>query len=640
MRNLIAILGVCLALAGLSACGAGKPEAARDAVAIEAAYGSSIDNVTLESSATAVELRYATIPAAGTYLRLSLPDGTAAGVEQWSGNAATVQLVQAVPGGAEIGIAPTPAYSGGPVNLRLALEPAGRSASIPPVGERNVITDLTVFDLGGGQVALDWTQINVGDYNFDGEVNISDLTPLGANLGETYDRAATDAHLQTIYWVDGTADGAITISDLTPIGANYKAQVVGYNVKQNGNKIPGATPVSPTVARADGETRPGLPPMYHISAPGSVNDIWTVAPVDRDGLEGADSDGNVGPVDLRTTVTIVGVDLFDLDLSGESGPFGPGKFGTRVIDPVDDIDRKPIGVGSTNGTNSQFGELPKGETLLLDVFYAPTVDPATGGPRGTASLKGASAVTEDDIIVSSVPFKLPEGITEPTEIETLIELIENPAGGYFIEITSTFTYPGDDPTTPDLVETSYTRTEKTRVEYAAGLVAQDTDDDGNFEDEPKLSDPERDGVSDQRTVHGEIEDEYEDDNQEDIEFSIEGVLAEFNEAEGYIVLNNAIPDDGTLTFEVPTVATVPFDETVNFERRIRTDAGRTEEDMDPSELQVGDEIEIYLRTYTAEDGTVIAEWWARTIRQDIDLRDGGGGGGGGGGDDDDDEDED
>ncbi len=182
--NLLCLLTVLGLSAMLCACSAGPaplPALAGRAVAYTALYGSSADGVTLRRTADGLELTLAGVPAGGAFLRVSLPQGTTLGAQQWSNDAQVLHLAAPVPGGAEVGAVPLPGYSGGAVTARLALVPSAHQASMPPTGSGNVIPDLSVSDAGAGQVTLAWTQINAGDYNFDGFVNVADLVPLAAH---------------------------------------------------------------------------------------------------------------------------------------------------------------------------------------------------------------------------------------------------------------------------------------------------------------------------------------------------------------------------------------------------------------------------------------------------------------------------
>ncbi|UNM09108.1 MAG: PKD domain-containing protein [Planctomycetales bacterium] len=73
---------------------------------------------------------------------------------------------------------------------------------------------------------LFWHYYNQGDYDQNGEVNISDLTPLGIHLKEVgpFGPATIPG------MIDGDANGEINLADITPIGANFGARVSSYNL--------------------------------------------------------------------------------------------------------------------------------------------------------------------------------------------------------------------------------------------------------------------------------------------------------------------------------------------------------------------------------------------------------------------------
>ncbi len=182
------------------------------------------------------------------------------------------------------------------------------------------------------------------------------------------------------------------------------------------------------MARSQATPRPGLPPTYSFSLAGAVADTWVVAVTDGLGVEGADSAGGTGPTDLRATLSISGLDLFSL-YGVDSGPFGPGRFGLRVIEPIDIVDRLPIGrvtLAPATATGTVVG-LVRGKRYLLDLIYAPTVNLATGAAKAPAGTHGASAVDPSAIVISSVPFYLPPG-DQPVDLSAAIDLPAQPRG--------------------------------------------------------------------------------------------------------------------------------------------------------------------------------------------------------------------
>lgn len=110
--------------------------------------------------------------------------------------------------------------------LEDVLRASAKSGSTPPSGEVNVIDDLSVEDLGGGAADLHWTYKNRGDYDLNGEVGISDLTPIGQHLGKT--SAAPDWDVAQA--ADGDGNGEVNVSDVTPIGQHYQAQVGEFHL--------------------------------------------------------------------------------------------------------------------------------------------------------------------------------------------------------------------------------------------------------------------------------------------------------------------------------------------------------------------------------------------------------------------------
>ncbi|MCH7472750.1 hypothetical protein IIA79_07360, partial [bacterium] len=73
---------------------------------------------------------------------------------------------------------------------------------------------------------LSWRYASQGDYDQNGEVNISDLTPLGASFGAVGPFGMDSA----LSLVDGDANDEINIADVTPIGINFGVVTSGYNV--------------------------------------------------------------------------------------------------------------------------------------------------------------------------------------------------------------------------------------------------------------------------------------------------------------------------------------------------------------------------------------------------------------------------
>jgi len=109
------------------------------------------------------------------------------------------------------------------IRFRRERQPALRQASIAPTGDRNQV-EITMLE-SGARVQLQWAERHIGDYNLDGTVTITDITPLASHFNEA---VGIDERRQVI---DGTGDGVINIQDITPLAAQYFSSLTGYDVE-------------------------------------------------------------------------------------------------------------------------------------------------------------------------------------------------------------------------------------------------------------------------------------------------------------------------------------------------------------------------------------------------------------------------
>jgi PKD repeat protein len=214
--------------------------------------------------------------------------------------------------------------------LRIALDRLLADMQIDParVPARAPQADSTVFDLAvqaGSGAILSWTELLSGDYNADGLVNVSDLTPLSAFFGETVLYDDPLLHDGFAYWpsgdanntggplapgqwpprgtgawnwrmarIDGDRNGLINISDLTPLGNHLNEGLSGYRVYRrhageaewtllNDPLIPGSALTLPR-----GAVEPTLPVRHSFSDPaGELTSEYRVVPYDvRSNSEG------------------------------------------------------------------------------------------------------------------------------------------------------------------------------------------------------------------------------------------------------------------------------------------------------------------------------------------------------------------
>ncbi len=104
---------------------------------------------------------------------------------------------------------------------------SGRSASAAPSGSSSRIPDLSV-DAGSGDVSFSYS--NVGDYDQNSQVGISDITPLGVNFNADPAAGTTYPFASSLSVVDGDSNGLITLADITPIGQNFGNTVDSWSL--------------------------------------------------------------------------------------------------------------------------------------------------------------------------------------------------------------------------------------------------------------------------------------------------------------------------------------------------------------------------------------------------------------------------
>ncbi len=107
-----------------------------------------------------------------------------------------------------------------------------KSASTPPDPAKpaNAMNDLTLA-LSGSDWQLTWSYRSIADYDQDGRVGVSDVTPLAMHFGHS--TTGTWDELDPI--IDGDGNSAIGVTDITPIAQNFGVTVAGYAVEEMPN---------------------------------------------------------------------------------------------------------------------------------------------------------------------------------------------------------------------------------------------------------------------------------------------------------------------------------------------------------------------------------------------------------------------
>jgi len=74
---------------------------------------------------------------------------------------------------------------------------------------------------------LEWVYNNRGDYDLNGLVTVSDLTPIGVHFGKN----SSAADWAAASCADGNGNGLVEVGDITPIGQNFNSSVTNYVVE-------------------------------------------------------------------------------------------------------------------------------------------------------------------------------------------------------------------------------------------------------------------------------------------------------------------------------------------------------------------------------------------------------------------------
>ncbi|MCB1219811.1 MAG: hypothetical protein H7A35_09530 [Planctomycetales bacterium] len=205
------------------------------------------------------------------YLRSDAGDEHAAGVE--FGDAGAIGISVNMPGGTQaIGIsgrntallatdrplATLSIASGAAVPERSTMAIDTPNNKVGLVAQQQLIAQ----DNGEAIATLSWRERLTGDYDINGVVTIADITPLGINLGKSYDKEDPDASPK-VEIVDGDFNGLITLADITPIGQNFNTQITGYDVYRtalsSASEDPTADVKDPRWSKVENKADPGLP---------------------------------------------------------------------------------------------------------------------------------------------------------------------------------------------------------------------------------------------------------------------------------------------------------------------------------------------------------------------------------------------
>lgn len=193
------------------------------------------------------------------------------------------------------------------LNARLQQVLAQRTtAAVGPVGNGSIVPDFMLRDTAG-TLEASWSYRQQGDYNLDGRVNISDLTPLGIHYGKTY--TSVDWFVAQI--ADGNSDGAVNLQDVTPLGQAFGARLDAYRIESSSDGNTYAT-VDPQIAYGASNPQYGYPRFLVTVASAQAGHWYRVVPYRKDDAVISD-----GPPGVPVAFAFTGYGAWPVD--GRSG---------------------------------------------------------------------------------------------------------------------------------------------------------------------------------------------------------------------------------------------------------------------------------------------------------------------------------
>ena len=189
-------------------------------------------------------------------------------------------------------------------------------ASTPPTGEANRVNDLALTDNGDGTFTLSWHYKNLGDYDQNGIVGISDITPLARHFGEEV--PADDLNRNSIQAViDGSGNGVVDIADIVVLAQRLATQVAGYSV-EGAQAIDGAFSFIQAIGLEPAATDGRLQITHTVSQVGFK--CVRVSPTDASGAAGEPSNAVFMPATGRGDWYMFGRDAQHSHTSPYTGP--------------------------------------------------------------------------------------------------------------------------------------------------------------------------------------------------------------------------------------------------------------------------------------------------------------------------------
>jgi hypothetical protein len=594
---------ICVLLMFLASCGSkDSVSTPHTSLAIIPINNSDLTGLSVSLNDTELKLTCSTLPADGYFFRLPELANIDVTTENWQGGAEVIHLAVGSSKGIDVGLVPLASYTGGPVSASIETGGAVRHTSVPPISSANSILQqvFVIHPLPNDQVLLQWTQVNTGDYNFDGEVNVSDITPIAIHWEQTVDTSVEDPTTTSVFWVDGDRNTEVNCADIVPIAQFYMSYVEGYKVTRNNELMHVGSAEEPAIVK-DRQYRLGLPPLYSVVVPGSINDSWNVIPVDSDGQSGTSLDHVVRELaSVKSEISISGIQLYKLDGSAEGG-FDNGCSLLRIIEPGDIVDGASIGTTIEDSLGECFHyAVPANQLLYLEVMYYPAIDPATGQNRLPPGGLG-QPIRKEDLAATLIPFYRQPG-SQLLRVTAGINFVPNPAGGYFIDIDANYS-PAQAAILADY---------KARINCLDGTVSWDVGGRGSYENCPHLADPDLHGISLARA--SQLTDYLRYRDPAPALASLTGQVLSYSQLTGQLVMQAPVLATAFNSYTLPDTQ-VRFSENALFESFIKLPQGSLQTEMDPYSLKFGDQVVLevdLLGTNTPDQWNAI--WLRHLIR--------------------------
>jgi len=106
----------------------------------------------------------------------------------------------------------------------------GKLPAAAPEGPENAIADLALTGDGESGFQLTWRYRNHGDYDQNGKVGVSDITPIAQHFGEL---VPEDGGNSLAAVIDGSGNGQVDIADVTAIAQRFGVGVASYSVRSS-----------------------------------------------------------------------------------------------------------------------------------------------------------------------------------------------------------------------------------------------------------------------------------------------------------------------------------------------------------------------------------------------------------------------